>query len=156
MFPMKARAWLVLACALLPLSSPAQQRSDCGATKGSDATLDAVVGRVLESPGFMDGFDAKELRMAGDAATVTALRMIDPAHPVGEAQAFSIVEMISEAFSDLDWIGEAANRNPGVSLFFLRGIAGGKYSAQVKTKARETIELLTRVRQKTVPAKGVR
>lgn len=131
---------VLLVAGLLPWSCTAQ------------GSLESTVKRLLGEPTYTSGFDVHELRRTGDRATVAALRLLDPKTILTEKVVSRMIFLIGTAFEDVDMIQLPDDRNPGVSLFFLRVAASQGYSPEVKRDiARLTDHLIQIRRQLAAP-----
>jgi hypothetical protein len=120
----------------------------------SDPHLGDLVNRLLNGPGYIEGFDIHQLRQSGDAVAVAALRILDPSNPLSEKRVSALVDLINWAFGDVGFIQDADDRVPGVSLFFLRCVERGQYTPGLKRRIADTTKMLTLIRNEALRSRS--
>jgi hypothetical protein len=115
--------------------------------------LEAVVKRLVGEPTYTTGFDVHELWRSGDAATITALKILDPATVRNEKVVSRMIFLIETAFGNVDMIQAPQDRNPGVSLLFLEVAASQEYSPEVKRDIALLRDSLIQVRRRVAESR---
>jgi hypothetical protein len=110
-------------------------------------SLESTVKRLLGEPTYTSGFDVHELQRSGDRATVTALRLLDPETIRTEKVVSRMIFLIGTAFEDVDMIQLPDDRNPGVSMFFLRVAQLQGYSPEINHAITRLIDHLIQIRR---------
>jgi hypothetical protein len=125
----------------------------CPCSRASDPQLGNFVSRFLNDPAYIEGFDIKHLRQSGDAVCVAVLKILDPSTPLSEKTVAAAIDLIDYAFGDTSFIQDPGDRNPGVSLFFLRSVSRGQYTPHLKKRIADTTKLLMVVRSEVLQSR---